>query len=369
MKRRLAGKGAGDGGVRTVVFCSRGSPLALTQTRMVMGWAQELFPHWRFELEVLRTTGDLLQASNPAPGDPSLPKGLFTKELEVALLEGRAHVAVHSLKDLPTELPEGLCLAGVPEREDVRDVLLYRDADWNVRRRDPRAEWRPGMRRGLGFKPGLSLDRMPSGAVVATSSSRRAAMVKACQPGLEVIPVRGTVGTRLSKLAHGEDMDATLLAAAGMHRLGLRIGREGVLKTHPLRLPGDVEISVPEGICACLLDPGEVVPAVGQGALGLEAREDDGTVRQLCQALTHRNTWSSVMAERAFLQGMGGGCQSPMGAHARVLGHRLVLKAAVFVDGVLRRGECAGPVDQADELGRSLAGRLRDGVPVGMGVA
>lgn len=349
---------------RTLVFCTRGSPLALAQTRMMMETARRRFPQQRFEIKILKTTGDALQTANPADGAPVVARGLFTKELETALLSGEADVAVHSLKDLPTELPEGLHLGGVPVREDVRDVLLYRDLKMVEARRDPLAEWAPGMRDPKGFKPGTTLSGLAPGSVVSTSSPRRAAQVLALRPDLVVKPVRGNVGTRLEKLAGvwrgaGEGgsmhlMDATLLAAAGLKRLGLRIGQGGLLQQGLLRR-GEEPLLPPEGLFGVMLEPEEMMPAVGQGALGMETRVDDPVATEICRALTHGNTLACVLAERAFLRAIGGGCQSPIGAHARVLGHQLVLRVIMYRDKRAIRSEGRGLPGEAEALGQDVA--------------
>jgi len=173
---------------RPILIATRGSALALAQSRQVQSHLQAAFPGERFELEVIRTTGDALQTSAPSASE-TLPKGLFTKELEVALLEGRADLAVHSLKDLPTELPDGLALGAVCPRADVRDVLLYRDGVRVAAEKNPVADWVPGSKERSGFGPGLMLEDLPEGAVVATSSTRRSALVKAMRPDISVVAV------------------------------------------------------------------------------------------------------------------------------------------------------------------------------------
>ena len=215
---------------RPILIATRGSALALAQSRQVQNQLQASFPGERFELEVIRTTGDALQTSALADSGMPLPKGLFTKELELALLEGRADLAVHSLKDLPTELPEGLTLGAICPRADVREVLLYRDVVRVVAEKNPVAEWTPGSKERSGFGPGLSLEDLPEGAVVATSSTRRSALVKALRPDMTVVPIRGNVGTRLSKLLQDDGIDATLLAAAGLTRLGFDLSPKGALR-------------------------------------------------------------------------------------------------------------------------------------------
>src|SRR5437870_2520116 len=164
---------------RTIFIATRGSPLALAQANMVLAQCREAFPQVRFELKIIKTTGDKLQTASLAQEAKELPKGLFTKELEIALLERKADIAVHSLKDLPTELPAGLKLGAVGKRADVRDLLIYRDAN-HLRAEHAKetvAEWTPGQSERRGFKPGLKIQELPIGATVATSSTRRKAQL------------------------------------------------------------------------------------------------------------------------------------------------------------------------------------------------
>jgi hydroxymethylbilane synthase len=253
-----------------LVIASRGSQLALWQARWVerqlTGAGQEC------RIEIIKTTGDKI---TDVPLAQVGSKGLFTKEIEEALLAGTADLAVHSLKDLPTELPAGLALAAIPEREDASDALV-----------------------------GKRLAEIPTGATVGTSSLRRAAQLRRLRPDVRVESVRGNVDTRLRKLDEGQ-YDAILLAAAGLKRLGWseRIA----------------EILAPEVMC----------PAVGQGALAIETRTG-GAGFAACAALDHAETRAAVTAERAVLAALGGGCQVPIGAHARVSGGRLRLVAVVI---------------------------------------
>jgi hydroxymethylbilane synthase len=340
---------------RPIILCTRGSPLALFQARQIMDFAQKLFPGRTFELNILKTTGDALQTANPQDTSTALPMGLFTKELEQALLEERGDIAVHSLKDLPTELPEGLCLAGVGLRQDVRDVLIYRDVNTPIKQAETLDEWRPGSHKPQRFRAGTALDRMPEGTVVATGSTRRAALLTALNRGLKVVPIRGNVGTRLKKLADRQDFDATLLAAAGLTRLGMMEGPKGQLQLHPHRAKEPEIEHPPLGLSMTVLDPTEFLPAVGQGAVGLETRSDDDEILSLCKKLTHGNTLHAVMAERAFLRAMGGGCQSPIGAYARVVGHQLHLRVVVFHEGQVVRSEGRRVVRESEALGKAMA--------------
>lgn len=283
-----------------LVIASRGSQLALWQARWIQTRLAALGHESR--IEIIKTTGDKIQ---DVPLAKVGTKGLFTKEIEEALLDGRADLAVHSLKDLPTELPAGLTLAAVPEREDPRDALV-----------------------------GKKLANLPRGARVGTSSLRRSAQLRNLRPDLAVESVRGNVDTRLRKLDEGQ-YDTILLAAAGLKRLGWadRIAE--------------------------ILDPAQMCPAVGQGALGIETRPD-GAGFEACRALDHAATHSAVVAERAVLAELGGGCQVPIGAHARIDNGRLYLTGLVAApDGAeLIRAESQGDVADARPLGVAMGREL-----------
>jgi hydroxymethylbilane synthase len=319
----------------TIAVATRGSALALAQANLVLAQCGAAFPRIRFELRIIKTTGDQLQTASMAQEAAGLPKGLFTKELEVALLEHKADLAVHSLKDLPTDLPAGLRLGAVCKRADVRDVLIYRDAD----------HWGAGRR---GFAPNLAIEGLPAGAAVATSSTRRKAQLLARHPGLKVPDIRGNVLTRMRKLAERAELDATVLALAGIARLNFRITPQG-------KLEGD---AVPGGLLAAILDTEVMLPCVGQGAIGIEAREDDARIAEICERLNDFHTLQCVSAERAFLAAMGGGCQSPVAAYAEALGSQLRLRAASFASGPVRRAEAKGPINNPVELGRQMAAEI-----------
>jgi len=310
-------------------IATRGSALALAQANLVLAQCRAAFPAQRFELKIIKTTGDKLLTASLA--HPDLPKGLFTKELEVALLNGEADFAVHSLKDLPTDLPAGLKLGAVGKRADVRDALVCR-AD-SVR--PPPS----GLR---------VLDGLPQGATVATSSTRRRAQLLDRRPDLKTVPIRGNVGTRLKKVAGQEDLTATLLAAAGMARLNIKVQPDG-------QLAGE---GVPQGLWAGLLEPEEMLPCVGQAALGIEVREGNTRIAEICAALDDRDTHACVLAERAFLKAMGGGCHLAVAAYADILGSQMRLRAVSFLGGSPRRGDAKRPVAEASELGRQLAAEL-----------
>jgi hydroxymethylbilane synthase len=349
-------------GDNPVIIATRGSALALAQSRDIQARLSLAFPDRRFELKILKTTGDKLQTSSVGQTDASLPKGLFTKELEAALLAKEADLAVHSLKDLPTELPEGLMLAATPPRADVREVLLTRSFALT----GSSGDWRPGGGSAEAFtgRKGIVIANLPKGLIVGTSSGRRGAQLLALHPGLKLEPLRGNVGTRLRKLATHPELGATLLAAAGLVRLGLFIAPDGCLKVDPRLTPQQREHveAPPAGLFASVLDIEQMLPAVGQGAVGVETRSDDAETAQLCRALNHPNTWLAVTAERAFLAAMGGGCQTPMAGHARVIGHQLRMRVGHYEGGVAREIEAAKPFAEAVTLGRTLADQLRAAV-------
>jgi len=310
-----------------ILIATRGSALALAQANMVLAECRGKFPKFSFALKIIKTTGDKLQSVAMSRIDANLPRGLFTKELEVALLKGRADVAVHSLKDLPTQLPDGLKLGGVAgRRADVRDVLIYRDI----------------------FKPKTKLADFPPDLTIATSSTRRKAQILARRPDFKAIEIRGNVPTRLQKLASQPEIDATILAAAGLGRLLIQITAGG-------RLKGE---HTPGSLAATILDTDEMLPCVGQGAIGLEIREDDQRMAGICRRLNDEETFQCVTAERALLRAMGGGCQTPVGAHARVDGEEIHLRAISFLTDAPRKAEGRAPLSAADALGEQVAGQL-----------
>ena len=322
----------------TIFIATRGSALALAQSNMVLAQCRAAFPNLSFDLKIIKTTGDKLQTASLAKEGQDLPKGLFTKELEVALLNEDADLAVHSLKDLPTELPAALKLGAVGKRADVRDVLIYRSAASNGEQ---------GGRRG--FTPNLDIKHLPDGAVVATSSTRRKAQLLVHNPHLKVPDIRGNVLTRMIKVAERAELDATILALAGITRLNYRSTSDG-------ELPGE---GVPEGLLATVLDTEVMLPCVGQGAIGIEIRAGDQKIQPICDRLNDYNTFQGVTAERAFLAGMGGGCLSPVAAYAEVAGELLMMRALSFTDGPVRRAQSKRPINQAVELGQELAAQLK----------
>jgi hydroxymethylbilane synthase len=340
---------------RPIIICTRGSALALAQSNMIAAMCRAAFPRLRFELKIIKTTGDKLQkASMAKKGDKAeaLPKGLFTKELEVALVKGHADLAVHSLKDLPTDLPSGLILAATPKREDVRDVLIYRSADFLAKQKEKigeQADWSPGQSNLRGYQPHLKLKDFPLGATIATSSTRRKMSLLAARPDLKIVEIRGNVTTRMQKVAERGELDATVLALAGMKRLNFDINADGTIR-------GD---AVPDGMLATILSLDEMLPCVGQGAIGIETRADDERILKIVERLNHFNTFHAVTAERAFLRGLGGGCQSPVGAHAEVAGDKISLKAISFRDETVKRGEGKRLIAEAAALGEQIASELK----------
>ena len=249
---------------------TRGSRLALRQTEEVLDQLRAIVPQLEFDVVTIKTGGDA--AANVPLAELGL--GIFVKELERALLDGEIDMAVHSLKDLPTQLPDGLIIGAVCKRQDPRDVLVNR--------------W------------GWPLDQLPSGARIGTGSPRREAQLKAIRQDLEVLPLRGNVDTRLDK-ANGAAYDGVIIAAAGV----IRMGR-------------DAEI-------AQLLPADDFVPAPGQGALAVEVRSTDDEVIALVSQVQHSPTRKAVTAERAFLEVLGGGCEVPVGAYARIDGDTMVM--------------------------------------------
>jgi hydroxymethylbilane synthase len=285
---------------------TRGSPLALWQANHVADLLRPLSAPRPVELVLIETEGDRVRdrALSQIGGE-----GLFTKEIQKALVDGRVDVAVHSLKDLPTVEVPGLVLAAVPARGPVGDAF--------VSRRHAR------------------FDDLPPGAVVATSSLRRRSQLLHRRPDLAVRDLRGNVETRLRKLDE-QGLDAIILAEAGLRRLGL------------------------EGHITELLDREWMLPAVGQGALGLECRADDHATRALLEPLNDGPTRAAVLAERACLRALGGGCLVPIGALGELIGGELRLRAAVLPPDGTRRvaDEVAGPAERAEEVGQELARRL-----------
>jgi len=291
--------------IRTIRIGTRGSPLALWQANFI---ADRLRWHGAaVELQIIQTKGDRVQDVPLAQlgGD-----GLFTKAIQDSVLEGQSDIAVHSLKDLPTLPVRGLTLAAVPPRGPVGDALISNK-----------------------FK---RFDDLPKGARVASGSQRRKAMLLHRRPDLQLEDLRGNIETRLRKLTE-QNLDAIILAEAGLVRLELT------------------------NCITEILNPDWMVPAVGQGALGLECRSDDSEMLQLLRHISDPPTFAAVSAERSFLLAMGGGCQIPLGANAVVAGHRLRLRGVLLsADGRERRDATEeGPVAEATDVGKRLAERIR----------
>jgi hydroxymethylbilane synthase len=331
---------------KPIVIATRGSALALAQANLIAEQCRKIFPRLRFELKIITTTGDKMQTASLAKVGESLPKGLFTKELEVALVKGRADLAVHSLKDLPTDLPAGLILAATPKRADVRDVLVYRDAEFFANLASQKFdEWIPGQSSLKGFKPHTTLKDLPAKTIVGTSSTRRKMTLLAARPALTIATIRGNVPTRLQKIAERDEFDATVLALAGLTRLNFEIKPDG-------KLVGD---AVPEGLLATALDLDVMLPCVGQGAIGIEIRANDERIGKIVERLNHFNTFHCVIAERTFLHAMGGGCQSPVAAYAEIIGDKIQMRAVSFHREIVRSGEAKRPISEAALLGEQIA--------------
>ncbi|BFQ93425.1 hydroxymethylbilane synthase [Gallibacterium anatis] len=287
-------------------IATRQSPLALWQANYIKHKLQVLYPQLTVELVTMVTKGDVLLDT---PLAKIGGKGLFVKELELALLEGRADIAVHSMKDVPMQFPQGLHLSVICEREDPRDAFVSNRY--------------------------ASLDELPQNAVVGTSSLRRQCQLKALRPDIELKTLRGNVGTRLRKLDEGE-YDAIILASAGL----IRLGEQQRIRS--------------------FIAPEVSLPAVGQGAVGVECRQDDEWVNQLLKPLLHQDTWDRVIAERAMNNRLQGGCQVPIAGYAILDGEQLFLRALVgAVDGSkVLRAEATAVRAQAEQLGVQVAEML-----------
>ncbi|WP_087846802.1 hydroxymethylbilane synthase [Photobacterium malacitanum] len=287
-------------------IATRKSPLAMWQAEFVKAELEQAHPGLVVELLPMVTKGDIILDTPLAKVGG---KGLFVKELEVAMLEGRADIAVHSMKDVPVEFPEGLGLVTICEREDPRDAFVSNNYD--------------------------SLDDLPQGAIVGTSSLRRQCQLRAQRPDLIVNDLRGNVNTRLRKLDEGQ-YDAIILAAAGLKRLKMsdRIRSE--------------------------IAPETSLPAVGQGAVGIECRLNDQRVRELLAPLNHQPTATRVLCERAMNNRLQGGCQVPIGSYSELQGDTIWLRALVGEpDGsTIVRAEISGPITAAEQLGETLADEL-----------
>lgn len=291
---------------KSIVIGTRGSKLALWQAEHIAGRIRERYPAIEVTLKKIVTTGDrILDVPLAKIGG----KGLFTKELENAMLSGEIDLAVHSLKDMPTELPEGLMLAAITTRADACDAFV-------------------SLRYG-------SLDELPQAAKVGTSSLRRRAQILKYRPDLQTVDLRGNLDTRIKKLEN-QEMDAIILAAAGLKRLGLE---------------KYITQSLSAKIC---------LPAVGQGALAIETRQDDPEVLSVLEFLNDSGTIAAVTAERAYLREVQGGCQVPVGVYGQINGDQLLLEATILkIDGTREvRAQMSASCSEAEELGVKLAQQM-----------
>ena len=289
----------------SVTIGTRGSQLALWQAEYVKHELSQHFPNVEIELKIIKTTGDTIQNRSLV----GLGKGVFTKEIEIALLNGKIDLAVHSLKDLPTELPNGLHIAAIPSREDPRDVLI--------------------------ISTGVSLQDLHNGAIIGTTSPRRKAQLLYLRSDLKVVDVRGNVDTRIRKLQE-TDLDGIILAAAGLKRLN----KHDVITQY--------------------FDVDQMIPAVGQGALAIETRENDVNTNELLAPLNDPTTTAEITAERTVLECLGGGCQLPIGAYAKDKDGELSIIATVcHPEGKNRIVEMeSGEIDSPKQIGSVVAEKL-----------
>ena len=282
---------------------TRGSKLALTQTNFVAGKLKKAIPDADIEICIIKTSGDILQ-------DVSLltigGQGVFVKEIEEAMLAKKIDLAVHSMKDVPGDIPEDLTFAAILPREDVRDVLVSRN--------------------------NIKLEFMPKGAKIGTGSQRRGAQIKAMMPDVNIVPLRGNIDTRLKKI-ETENLTCVILAAAGMKRMGLA---EKITQFLPVET---------------------MLPAVGQGALGLQIRKADAELAKACAVLNDATTAAEVAAERAFLRALGGGCRLPIAALGKLDGQMLTLEGMVAAPNgsTMIREKINGTIKDAESMGKKLA--------------
>lgn len=290
---------------QTITIGTRGSQLALWQAAYVKKRLNSHFPDLEISLQIIKTTGDRIQNRSLV----GLGKGVFTREIECALLDGTIDLAVHSMKDLPTKLPNGLCIGVIPSREDPRDVLVSAS--------------------------GLTLEELPENAQIGTTSPRRRAQLNFLRPDLSVVGVRGNLDTRLRKLQE-TDIDGLILAAAGIKRL---VGEETITE---------------------YFEVDKMVPAPGQGALGIEIRENDGEVREFLRRINDGDAELAVVTERAVLSRLGGGCQVPIGVHASIKdGELKIIGMVADYDGKQRVvAQDVGSPKQASRIAERLATSL-----------
>lgn len=291
-----------------VVIGTRGSRLALTQTKWVIDELEKHYPELACEMKIIKTKGDLIQDK---PLDKIGDKGIFTKEIEAELLKGNIDMAVHSMKDMPSELPLGLRFTRTLKREDARDVLILKE----------------------GY---ASIEDLPIGATIATGSKRRKYQLLAYRSDLNIVPIRGNVDTRLCKLEE-EKLDGIVLAAAGLHRLGL---------AHKI---------------TCYLPMEIMLPAPAQGALAIEIRQEDTKAYDLVKVLEDPVSSIQVEAERAFMDAINGGCHMPIGAYCEVIGTKLRMRGLLGdeLGKKLMIKELCAPIGSEKQLGEELASVLR----------
>ncbi len=295
--------------MNSLIIGTRGSPLALAQVEIIRGLLVHEYPSLGVDAKIIKTSGDQFKNLSLTAGGG---KGLFTKEIEEQLLKGEIHLAVHSMKDLPTMLPDGLTIGAVPAREDALDAFVSRRF--------------------------ASLDDLPQGARVATSSIRRKAQLLARRPDLQIEEIRGNVGTRLKKLTEKTStLDGLILATAGLKRLGLW---EQSKTLHWQRLEIDI-----------------MIPAVAQGIIACEVRSSDRETQEILAKINDADTLACAEAERVFLRALGGGCQVPYAAHATITGPQMKLVGAKFApDGKdFSKAEAIGPATDPLELGQRVA--------------
>lgn len=289
-----------------IVVGTRGSNLAVTQTNMVIDMIKMAHPNIELEVKIIITKGDIVK---DLPIDKIGGKEIFTKEIERELLDGTIDMAVHSMKDMPVELPPGLKLSFTPKREDCRDALILRE----------------------GIK---GLDDLPIGGKIGTGSKRRKFQILEYRPDLDVVGLRGNIQTRINKI-ETENLDGVILAVAGINRLGLELGERMVY-----------------------LDKNIVLPSPTQGILAIEIREEDNRLHNILESISHTETEIQAKVERAFLKGTGGSCHIPVGAYCEILDEKIYLEGLLgTVDGeILIRKSIEGSIyDSLEELGYGLA--------------
>ena len=312
--------------IEKIILGTRGSELALTQTNMVTAELQTAHPHLQIERQIIQTSGDKRQDLRFSEFNDvaHVDKGIFIKELEIALENGQIDAAVHSLKDVPSDLAAGFTIAAVLPRAAIEDVLVTAQP--------------------------FTLETLPQGARVGTSSVRRAAQLKFLRPDVEIVEIRGNVPTRVKKVLGENALDAVLLAAAGLLRLGLL--NANLSRIHIAE----------QTLHALVLDPCKFLPAAGQGAIAIECRAGDEAAVKTVRSLNHAETEARVTAEREFLKILGAGCQTPVGAHTWIKDRQLHMAVRVFNEADLSRPpierEADRPLHEAKQLAADLAALL-----------